>query len=65
MRRDYNSNIQILLRNPKLDLLIAEYPEDILEEDWLFYQGSNIVVLDNPSEIEMMLVRVFLMIQLW
>ncbi len=46
-----------MLRNPKLDLLIAEYPDDILEEDGLFYQGSNIVVLDNPSETEMMLVR--------
>jgi cyanophycin synthetase len=57
LTRDYNSNIQILLRNPKLDLLIAEYPEDILEEDGLFYKGSNIFVLDNPSEIEMMLVR--------
>jgi cyanophycin synthetase len=57
LTRDYNSNIQILLRNPKLDLLIPEYPEDILEEDGLFYQGSNIFVLDNPSETEMMLVR--------
>ena len=57
LTRDYNSNIQILLRNPKLDLLIAEYPEDILEEDGLFYQGSNIFILDNPSETEMMLVR--------
>lgn len=57
LRRDYNSNIQILLRNPKLDLLIAEYPENILEEDGMFYHGSNLVVLNNPSEIEMMLVR--------
>ncbi|MBD2345554.1 ATP-binding protein [Anabaena subtropica] len=57
LREDYNSNIQSLLRNPKLDLLIAEYPEDTLEEDGMFYQGSNLVVLDNPSEIEMMLAR--------
>ncbi|AFZ59933.1 cyanophycin synthetase [Anabaena cylindrica FACHB-243] len=57
LRKDYNSNVQTLLRNPKLDLLIVEYSEDLLEEDGMFYQGSNIVVLDNPSETEMMLVR--------
>lgn len=57
LNQDYNSNVQILLRHPKLDLLIAEYTGDILENQGMFYQGSNIVVLDNPSETEMMLVR--------
>lgn len=57
LRENYNSNIQSLLRNPKLDLLIAEYPDNILEEDGMFYYGSNLVVLDNPSETEMMLAR--------
>lgn len=55
--QDYNSNVQLLLRHPKLDLLIAEYTGDILEDEGMFYQGSNIVVLDNPNETEMMLVR--------
>jgi cyanophycin synthetase len=54
---DYNSNVQNLLRNPGLDLLIAEYSEEILEREGMFYQGSNVVVLDNPTEIEMMLTR--------
>lgn len=57
LSKDYNSNVQTLLRHPKLDLLIAEYPEEILEEQGIFYQGSNIVVLDNPTETEMILVR--------
>lgn len=57
LNQDYNSNVQLLLRHPKLDLLIAEYTGDILEDEGMFYQGSNIVVLDNPSETEMMLVR--------
>jgi cyanophycin synthetase len=57
LSKDYNSNIQTLLRHPKLDLLIAEYTEDILEEQGMFYQNSNIVVLDNPTETEMILVR--------
>lgn len=54
---NYNSNVQNLLRNPGLDLLITEYSEDILEREGMFYQGSNVVVLDNPTETEMMLVR--------
>jgi cyanophycin synthetase len=53
----YNTNIFSLLRHPKLDLLIAEYDEDILEKEGMFYQGSNMVVLDNPTETEMMLRR--------
>ncbi len=54
---DYNTNVQSLLRNPKLDLLIVEYSEEILERDGMFYYGSNMVVLDNPTETEMMLSR--------
>ncbi len=57
LRYDYNSNVQTLLRNPKLDLLITEYEESTLEEEGMFYQGSNIVVLNNPTETEMMLAR--------
>ncbi|WP_392534119.1 acetate--CoA ligase family protein [Nostoc sp. C117] len=55
--KDYNSNVQTLLRHPKVDLLIAEYSEDILEQEGMFYQRSNLVVLDNPTETEMMLSR--------
>jgi cyanophycin synthetase len=57
LHKDYNTNVQNLMRNPKLDLLIAEYGEDILERDGMFYHGSNIVVLNNPTETEMMLTR--------
>lgn len=54
---DYNTNVQNLLRNPKLDLLIAEYPDEILAKEGMFYFGSNLVVLNNPTETEMMLSR--------
>ncbi len=54
---DYNSNIQSLLRNPKLDLLIAEYSGDILERRGMSYEGSNLVILDNPSQAERCLER--------
>jgi cyanophycin synthetase len=57
LHRDYNTNVQNLLRHPKLDLLITEYGEDVLDRDGMFYHGSNMVVLDNPTETEMMLTR--------
>ncbi|MBD2776951.1 acetate--CoA ligase family protein [Iningainema tapete] len=57
LNKDYNNNVQSLLRNPKLDLLIAEYDEDILERDGMFYYGSNMVVLNKPTDIEMTLAR--------
>jgi cyanophycin synthetase len=57
LNQDYNRNIQTLLRHPQLDLLIAEYAEDTLEQEGMVYKGSNIVVLDNPTEIEMTLLR--------
>lgn len=57
LHKDYNTNVQNLLRNPKLDLLIAECGETVLERDGMFYFGSNMAVLDNPSETEKMLAR--------
>lgn len=57
LHKDYNTNVQNLLRNPKLDLLIAEYDSQTLERDGMFYYGSNLVVLDNPTPTEFMLER--------
>ncbi|MBF2025722.1 MAG: acetate--CoA ligase family protein [Oscillatoriales cyanobacterium C42_A2020_001] len=57
LHQDYNTNIQNLLRHPKLDLLIAEYPDDILSTDGMFYFGSNLVILNNPTETETLLAR--------
>lgn len=57
LNKNYNSNVQNLLRNPKLDLLIAQYTGDTLEREGMFYQGSNLVFLDNPTETERMLTR--------
>lgn len=54
---DYNTNVRNLLRNPRLDLLIAQYDEEMLALEGMFYYGSNMVVLDDPSEVETMLVR--------
>ena len=53
----YNTNVRNLLRNPRLDLLIAEYDRDVLSKEGMFYYGSNMVVLDDPDEIETILAR--------
>ncbi|WOD37589.1 acetate--CoA ligase family protein [Nodosilinea sp. E11] len=54
---DYNVNVRNLLRNPRLDMLIAEYRGDIFEQDGVFYSGSDMVILDNPTETETLLAR--------
>jgi cyanophycin synthetase len=57
LNADYNTNVLNLMRNPKLDLLIAEYEESVLVSQGMFYYGSNLVVLDDPTDAEMMLTR--------
>lgn len=57
LHSEFNTNVQSLLRHPKLDLLIAEYRETTLATEGMFYYGSNLVVLDNPTEVEMTLAR--------
>lgn len=57
LNQDYNTNVQNLLRNPKLDLLIVEYRDDVLDKYGMFCYGSNVVILDNPTETEMTLTR--------
>ncbi len=54
---NYNTNVRNLLRNPRLDLLIAEYDQEVLGTEGMFYYGSDMVVLDDPDEIETMLAR--------
>jgi len=53
----YNANIERLLRNPQLDLLIAEYREDVFLKDGLSYARSDLILLDEPTAIEQLLIR--------
>ena len=57
LNRHYNTNVLNLLRNPRLDLLIAQYDEAVLRSEGMFYQGSNMVVLNDPTDVEKMLAR--------
>jgi cyanophycin synthetase len=54
---DYNHNVSNLLRNPKLDVLIAEYRDETLEAEGVVYQSSTVVILENPTEAERTLAR--------
>ncbi|MGB5596924.1 MAG: cyanophycin synthetase [Crocosphaera sp.] len=53
----YNDIVQSFLRHPQLELLIVEYPEDIFIREGMAYWGSDLVVLDEPTEIEKTLTR--------
>lgn len=57
MDAQYNTNVQNLLRHPRLDVLIAEYPEEILYREGMFCDRSNLVILNNPTEVEKGLVQ--------
>jgi cyanophycin synthetase len=49
LSRDHTASVRALLRNPRLDLLICEYPAAIFAEDGLLYQGSDLILLDEPT----------------
>lgn len=57
LHSDYNLNVEILLRHPQLDCLIVEYCEDNFVSQGTFYQATNLVILDNPTNIEKILAR--------
>jgi cyanophycin synthetase len=45
--------VKTLLRHPQLDLLLAEADEETLEREGLAYEGSDLVVLRDPSDQEL------------
>ena len=57
LNKEYSSNIKSLLRHPKLNLLIAEYPQRVFASEGMVYEGSDLIVLDEPTETEMILAR--------
>ncbi len=45
--------VKTLLRHPQLDLLLVEMDEETLEREGLAYEGSDLVVLRDPSDKEL------------
>ncbi|MEN9279168.1 MAG: hypothetical protein Q6K92_12260, partial [Thermostichus sp. DG_1_5_bins_95] len=44
--------VKTLLRHPHLDLLLVEIDEETLEREGLAYEGSDLLLLRDPSEKE-------------
>jgi cyanophycin synthetase len=57
LQPDYNSNVRRFLRHPELDCLIVEYDEEIFLADGMAYEGSQLLVLDEPTQLEEKLAR--------
>ena len=49
---DFNSNVRNLMRNPRLDLLVAQSPESVYAREGHYYEGVRLLVLDEPSDLE-------------
>lgn len=55
INRDYNANMRNVLRNPRVEMLIAEMPLSIYENEGMYYNSSDLLVLEDPSDVEMIL----------
>lgn len=49
---DFNTNVKNLLRHRRMDVLVAECPESVYDFEGMYYQGSTMVVLEEPTDIE-------------
>lgn len=54
---DYNANMRNVLRNPRVEMLLAEMPLDIYASEGMYYNSSDLLVLEDPNETEMILVE--------
>jgi cyanophycin synthetase len=52
---DYNANMRNVLRNPRVDMLLAEMPVDVYEYEGMYYDRSDLLVLEDPSDVELTL----------
>lgn len=52
---DYNANMRNVLRNPRVEMLLAEMPLAVYETEGMYYNSSDLLVLEDPNETEMIL----------
>lgn len=55
VNRDYNANMRNVLRNPRVEMLLAEMPLAVYESEGMYYNSSDLLVLEDPNETEMIL----------
>lgn len=51
-RPEHNANIRNLMRNTRLDMAILEYTEDQIRQEGLYHWGTDVAVLDAPTDTE-------------
>lgn len=56
-RPEHIGNIRNIMRNPKLDMAVIEYNEPILLAEGMYHWGADVVVLENPTDVERILAR--------
>lgn len=54
---DHDKNVQIILRNPKLDVAIFNHTKDDILDFGMLHQGMDLVIADNADYAEETLVR--------
>jgi len=52
---DYNANMRNVLRNPRVELLLAEMPLSVYETEGMYYNSADLLVLEDPNSTEMIL----------
>ena len=52
---DYNANMRNVLRNPRVEMLLAEMPLAVYETEGMYYNSADLLVLEDPNETEMIL----------
>jgi cyanophycin synthetase len=48
----HDENVKIILRNPKLDFAVFTHTKDDIFDFGVYHEGSDVVVLENPHEVE-------------
>ncbi len=51
----HDKNVQIILRNPKLDFAVFNHRKDDIFDYGTYHEGADMVILDNPHYAEEML----------
>lgn len=54
---DHDKNVQIILRNPKLDVAILNHTKDDIFDYGMLHEGSDIAIIDNADYAEEILMR--------
>ena len=52
---DYDVNIMLMLRDPRLDIAVVNHTQETILDYGLYHEGADLVILDNPNYAEKVL----------